>query len=60
MADFGTDTSTFPGVDETFAPISGGRVVCEAVARRLLTPAGFLAFHPEYGFDVRSFLSESF
>ena len=34
MTDYGLDISTFPDLDLTFTPISGTRVVGEAVARR--------------------------
>lgn len=34
MTDYGVDVSTFPDLDLTFAPITGLRVVGEAVARR--------------------------
>lgn len=64
---FGSDVSTFlgtveePGLDPTFALISGQRVVLEAVVRRLMTPRGFLGSLGEewedYGFDIRSYQS---
>jgi hypothetical protein len=57
---FGVDISTFrggvPGLDPTFSPITGGRVVVEAVLRRWLTPRGSLDDIPEDGCDVRKFL----
>lgn len=34
MTDYGLDVSTFPDLDVSFLPISGTRVVGEAVARR--------------------------
>lgn len=57
--DFGVDVSTFPRPDTTFSTIKGYRVLAEALARRLLTPRGFLTFHPDYGMDVRQFINES-
>jgi hypothetical protein len=58
MPDYGTDISTFPVVDLTFAPISGRRVVAEAIARRLSTPRGTLFWDPQYGTDLRVFLND--
>jgi phage baseplate assembly protein W len=57
--DFGTDVLCFPGLDETFSLASGGRVVAEALARRLSTPRGSLPFHPDYGLDVRAWLNDA-
>lgn len=59
---FGTDISTFPlqgdpNLDETFTLIGGERVVLEALARRLMTPRGFLDYDPDYGLDLRAYLS---
>ena len=59
MADYGTDISTLPDLDETFTPISGRRVVAEAIHRRLNTPRGALPFYPTYGLDVRQWLNAS-
>lgn len=57
---FGVDISTFrggvPGLDPTFTPITGGRVVVEAVLRRWLTPRGSLDDLPEDGCDCRKFI----
>lgn len=57
--DFGTDVSSFPFPDTSFATISGFRVLAEALARRLLTPKGFLSFHPDYGTDLRLYVNEA-
>lgn len=57
--DFGSDVSTFPDLDGTFELMTGRRVLAEALFRRLLTVAGGLPFHPDYGEDVRAFLSEA-
>lgn len=57
--EFGIDVMCLPDLDGTFTLVSDGRVLCEAVARRLMTPRGSLPFHPDYGFDVRSYLNES-
>lgn len=57
--DFGVDVSSFPVPDTTFSTISGYKVLAQALARRLLTPRGFLTFHPNYGLDVRKYINES-
>lgn len=62
--DYGSDISTFYGpaqdLDPTFAVMSGPRVLGEAVARRLQTPAnGGLFYDLTYGFDLRSLLSDN-
>lgn len=38
--------------------VSGASAVAQAVARRLITPAGALMFHPEYGYDIRGTLND--
>jgi hypothetical protein len=67
MADVGTDISTFlqtstgeyvPGLSPDFAVISGSRVVGEAIARRLITPRGTLAYDLDYGLDLRAYLND--
>lgn len=59
--DYGSDVSTFPDLDPTFALITGPRVIAEAVARRLMTPrGGGLHYDLAYGYDVRSLLNGSF
>jgi phage baseplate assembly protein W len=57
MVDFGSDISTFPDLDETFSPISGRKVVAEAVARWLSTPRGSMPFYPTRGIDLRQWLN---
>ena len=59
MTDFGSDVSTFPDLDLSFAPLTGPRVVAEAIARRLSTPTGSLPFEPGYGIDVRGWVNET-
>ena len=59
MADFGSDVSVFPDLDPAFAPLTGQRVVSEAIAKRLTTPRGSLAYAPDYGTDVRSYLNDA-
>lgn len=57
--DYGSDVLVFPGVDPNLTLSSGGRVLAEALARRLSTPRGSLPFHEDYGLDLRSYLNES-
>lgn len=57
--DFGQDVAVFPDLDLTFAPLTGPRVVAEALARRLSTPRGTLPFSDNYGLDLRSWLNET-
>jgi phage baseplate assembly protein W len=57
--DYGSDVLTFPGVDPNLTLSKGGRVLAEALARRLCTPRGSLPFHEDYGLDLRSFLNEA-
>ncbi len=54
---YGLDVSTFPGLDVAFKLITGQRAIAEAVARRWVTPRGSLAYDPDYGEDVRGYLS---
>lgn len=60
--DFGTDLSTFQGLDgvpdiDPLGPaMTGPRVALEGIARRLNTPAAMLSYAglPNYGFDIMS------
>jgi phage baseplate assembly protein W len=56
MADFGTDISTFPDLDELLEQQSGRRVLLESVARRMSTPRGALWWAPSYGSDLGAIL----
>jgi len=60
--DYGTDVSTYRDgdLDPTFTLISGNRAVAEAIARRLETPHGGLLRYPDYGADLRGWLSRDF
>lgn len=53
------DVSTFPGLDPAFRDITGRRAIAECIARRYMTPRGFLDYAPNDGFDVRSALSRA-
>lgn len=59
MTDFGSDVSTFPDLDASFALRTGPHVVGEAIARRLITPRGGLFYDPQYGFDTRLLLNDA-
>lgn len=59
LIDGGSDVLVFPGLDETFTLVNDGRVLAEALARRLTTPRGTLPFHADYGLDLRGYLNES-
>ncbi len=59
MSAFGSDVSTFPDLDPTFAIIDGNRVLAEAILRRLTTTREGLFYDGDYGLDVRAWLNES-
>lgn len=59
MADFGTDISTFPDLDELLEPQGGRRVLLESIARRLSTPRGGLWWAPSYGSGLGAVLDEA-
>lgn len=55
--DFGSDLSCTDDLDDVAREISGQDVLAQAIYRRLTTPRGQLLDDPDYGIDVRSFLS---
>jgi len=59
--DYGVDVSTFldGDLDPYFRPLTGARVVAEAVVRRWTTPSGGLFFEPGFGVDVRELASQA-
>jgi phage baseplate assembly protein W len=59
MADFGKGISCVPDLGDFFVLKSGHALLGEALARRLSTPRGTLFYAPEYGRDVRIYLSET-
>lgn len=56
--DFGSDVSTFPGLDPAFILRTGVSVLGEALARVYMTPQGSDTWHPDYGRDLRRYLNE--
>lgn len=56
-ADYGSDVLVFPDLDETLTVVNDKRVLAEAMARRLITDKGAMAFHPNYGFNLRRYLN---
>jgi hypothetical protein len=57
--DYGLDILVFTDLDDSMTPVGDSRVLSEAIARRFLTPRGHLAFHPDYGLDLRGYLNDS-
>jgi hypothetical protein len=58
MTDYGLDVSTFPDLDPNASWIAGGRIVAEAVGRRLLTASGSLFYDTSAGYDLASLVGE--
>lgn len=56
--DFGSDVSTFPGLDPDFILRTGPQVLAEVLARIYMTPQGSDTWHPEWGRDLRRYLNE--
>lgn len=56
----GTDISALPSLGPRFRLLVGPENLAEACARRLMTPRGALHYAPDYGTDLRAFLSEAF
>lgn len=56
---FGLDISTFPDLDAGMSLQGGGRVLSEAIARRLSTRRGTMSpFDADYGTDIRDYLNQ--
>lgn len=55
--DFGSDISALPELNFSFK--SGYVNLAEAIGRRLITPRGGLFYDPDYGFDLRRYLNET-
>ena len=56
--DFGEDLSCMNDLDEAMAEVSGITVLAQAIYRRLYTPRGALWQDPDYGLDLRNYLSK--
>jgi phage baseplate assembly protein W len=54
---FGGDLLCLDGLDGAMVPVDGLPMLGDALARRLMTPRGSLVFHPDYGIDLRAWLS---
>lgn len=50
------DYSTYPDVDEAFAPLNEQQAIAQVCARRLETPRGTLRTDPNFGFDCRTYV----
>lgn len=57
MTDFGTDLSCVDDLDPYMLEVSGIDVVSQAILRRLTTTRGMLIDDPDYGLNVRDYLS---
>lgn len=57
--DFGRDVGTFPELDGALKERDEVSLLGEAILRRLTTPRGTLAFHEDYGTDIRAYLNEA-
>lgn len=55
--DFGTDISALPQLN--FSLKTAYANLAEAIGRRLITPRGGLFYDPDYGFDLRRYLNET-
>jgi hypothetical protein len=57
MADFGRDLSCVEDLDLMMTEVEGSIVLGQDLARRLSTPRGALLEDPNYGRDLRQYLS---
>lgn len=57
--DFGVDLSCVDDLDPAMAEVSGIEVLRQAIARRLMTPRGALWQDPNYGLDLRGYISKA-
>lgn len=60
MPDFGEDLAGVDDIDFALSTVTGMKAVGQAVARRLITPAGALFYDPDYGYDLRQFMNAAF
>jgi hypothetical protein len=60
VVDWGKDISTFPDMDAALMLSTDLRVVVtQKLLRRFSTPRGSLAFHQDYGYDLRQFVNDT-
>ncbi len=57
-ADFGTDLGCVFDLEATCAPVTGRKLLAQAIARRLITPRGRLIDDANYGTDLTEFINE--
>jgi hypothetical protein len=57
VADLGLDLSGVDDLSPQMTEVSGRLGLIQSIARRLQTPNGGLFYDPDYGYDVRRFLS---
>ncbi len=55
--DYGIDMSCVRDFDPVLRDVTGKRLLAEALVRRITTPRGMLLDDPNYGIDVRDYLS---
>lgn len=55
--DFGRDLSCADDLEDDMAEVEGPALVAQAIYRRLYTPRGALWQDPDYGLDLRDYLS---
>jgi len=55
--DFGHDLSCADDLEDDMAEVDGPTIVAQAIYRRLYTPRGALWQDPDYGLDLRDYLS---
>jgi hypothetical protein len=57
MAELGSDFAAVEDVDANLTVVSGRVAFAQAIARRLLAPAGSLFYDPDYGFGLSGYLN---
>jgi phage baseplate assembly protein W len=56
--DYGYDVGCLDDFTEECRPVTGRRLLAEALVRRLTTPRGMVIDDPDYGTDVREYLKD--
>lgn len=57
IPDYGVDLSCVTDLDPVLRTVTGKTLLAQAIVRRLTTPRGMLIDDPNYGLDVREWLS---